>query len=393
MSFYFLGKGPFSKSLLLRALIVQSYFPELQIKGDSECDDVFFLKEGLKNLKDQTTINCSNGGAVLRFLALRASRGTGDFILKGSKSLFQRPIKELQVILNQLGCEIEFNKNDLILKSRGWHLHGDALTVPSHRSSQFMSSALLNSWKLDYDLFLSVEGNMVSTSYFQMTLSFLRYLGMRITGDGREFHIPADQEIHQFTYKPEADMSCLFSLAALTVMEGEAVFTDWPEQSLQPDFIFPSLLEEMGFRIKRVNQTLKVTGAKCLSPIKYDLKNCPDLFPVLAALCALAEGTSHLYGAPHLYYKESNRITEVAKLLQQTGNTVTLLEDGLIIKGRSIFSKERERTVMCFDPKEDHRLAMAAAVLKKAGRSIQILNPEVVNKSFPAFWSVVNINP
>ncbi len=393
MSFYFLGRGPFSKSLLLRALIVQSYFPELQITGDSECDDVVFLKEGLKDLKNQTVMDCSHGGAVLRFLTLRASREIGSFTLKGSERLFQRPMRELQMILNQLACEIKFNKNNLILKAHGWHLSGDALTVSMSRSSQFVSSVLLNSWKLDRDLFISVEGNMVSSSYLQMTLSFLRSLGMRITGDNREYHIPANQRINHFIYKPEADMSCLFSLAALTATEGEVIFTDWPEQSFQPDFIFPSLLKKMGFQVKQVNQTLKINGAGDLHPIECNLKNCPDLFPVLAALCALAKGTSRLYGAPHLHYKESDRVEQMAKLLQYTGRTVTVLDDGLVIRGQPVSPGDKSKPIIGFDPKEDHRMAMAVAVLKKAGEPIQLLNPGVVNKSFPDFWSIVNVNP
>ena len=390
---YFLGKGPVSKSLLLRALIVQSYFPNLQIEGDSKCDDVFFLKKGLQSLKNQTEVDCAHGGAVLRFLALRAARESGRFIFKGSKSLFQRPMRELQIILNQLSCEIKFNENRFFLKSQGWHLSGDALTVSASRSSQFLSSVLLNSWKLNHDLFISIEGDMVSSSYFQMTLSFLRSLGMQVVGDNREYNIPANQKIHQFIYKPEADMSCLFSLAALTAKEGEVVFTDWPEQSLQPDFVFPSVLKEMGFRVRQISQNLRITGVKYLKPVKFDLKNCPDLFPVLAALCALAKGTSHLYGAPHLCYKESNRIEQVAKLLQRTGRTATILDDGLIIKGRPVSLNDSEKHLICFDPQEDHRMVMAAAVLKKAGEPIQVLNPEVVNKSFPDFWSVVNIDP
>ena len=391
MSFYFLGKGPFSKSLLLRALIVKSYFPALQIKGNSECDDVLSLKRGLENLKNRTIINCLHGGAVLRFLALRASRECGSFVLNGSVDLFQRPMQELQIILNQLACKVRLTEHSLILKSQGWCLSGDALTVSANRSSQFVSAILLNSWKLNRDLFINVEGDMVSSSYFQMTLSFLRSLGMQIIGENREYCIPARQEIHQFIYQPEPDMSCLFSLAALT--KKESVFTDWPTQSLQADFIFPALLRKMGFQVKQTNQALKIAIGKSVKPIKYNIKNCPDLFPVLAALCALAEGISHLYGAPHLRYKESNRIEQMAKLLRQTGRKVKVLNDGLIIEGKSVSSDGEKKSVIYFDPKEDHRMVIAAAVLKKAGEPIQILNPAVVNKSFPDFWSIANIDP
>lgn len=393
MSFYFLGKGPFSKSLLLRALIVQSYFPELKITGDSPCDDVQSMKKGLESIKNNTSIEGLQGGAVLRFLALRTSRIPGLFVLKGSTRLFQRPMKELESVLNQLSCEINFTENSLTLKNEGWHLSGDALTVSVNRSSQFVSAILLNSFNLNYDLFLNMEGPMVSSSYFQMTLSFLRSLGVQISGEGQEYCIPARQKINKFIYEPEPDMSCLFAIAAMTVTGGAVVFTDWPDQSLQPDFVFPDILKEMGFQVKKINNKLEIRNTQNLKPIKYNMQNCPDLFPVLSILCACIGGTSHLYGASHLVYKESDRIQETASLLEKFGRKITVLKDGLIIEGKSVSKEEKQKPVFSFDPKEDHRMAMAAGVLKKAGVFIRILNPEVVNKSFPDFWSVVNIDP
>ena len=388
MPFYFLGKGPFSKSLLQRALIAKSYFPYLQIIGDNQCNDVLSLKEGLKNLKNQTVINCLNGGAVLRFLALRVSREKGEFVLTGSPRLFKRPLKELQTVLSQLDCETKVDGNSLKIKSKGWQVLGDAVTVSASRSSQFASALFLNSWNLKHDLFISIEGDRVSFSYLQMTLSFLRSLGMQIKGEEKEYFIPAGQKITQNIYRVEPDMGALFALAGMTNAGGEVVFTDWPEKSLQPDFVFPSLLEDMGFKIKHRHNTLKIKSPKKqLNPIKRNLKNNPDLFPVLSALCAVAGGESSLYGAPQLLYKESHRIKQTAQMLQSAGRNVTVLKDGLIIKGRTGFSAKKK---YLFDPKEDHRMAMAGAVLQKAGWPIKILHLEVVNKSFPNFWSIVN---
>ncbi len=392
MSFYF--SGPFSKSLVLRALLARSYFPKLKITGESFCDDALLMKAGLNILKKKSAedINCGQGGAVFRFLALRCARETGAFRLKGSSRLFQRPLRELISVLNQLSCETKVEESALTIKSRGWRPIGDALTLSSGRSSQFASAVFLNSWNLKQDLFISIEGDMPSSSYFQMTLSFLRFLGMKIKGAGGEYCVPAGQKNDQSVYHPEPDMSCLFSLSALTGVGDtrEAVFINFPKKSLQPDFVFPEILSEMGFHINWENENLKVTGAKKLKPLKRNMKNNPDLFPVLSALCALAEGESRLYSAAHLAYKESNRIERTADLLKKTGCAVTILKDGLMIKGGADFSKQ---PAFCFDPAEDHRMVMASALLKKAGLSIRILNPSAVNKSFPGFWSLANIQP
>ena len=413
MSFCFLGSGPDSKSLLLRALVVQSYFPRFQIRKNKkfqDCEDVFYMEQALKALfcehplkicnendskTELKTINCHHGGAVLRFLALRCAREKMNVTLKGSTSLFRRPMQELKSLLSQLGCEVCMENNCLKIKSYGWHTLGDALHVSGSRSSQFASAVLLNSWKLSYPLFLKIEGNISSFSYLQMTISFLKDLGMHIDEGEKEYHIPAHQEIKKTFYQPEQDMGCLFALSALAAWDGELCITGWPKISLQPDFIFPDILKNMGVNVKQIEDKLKVCGrTKNLKPIEWNMGNCPDLFPVLAVLCSLAEGTSKLYGASHLVYKESNRIQQTADLLKLAGRKTKILKDGLIIEGVPVKKQEgNNKNKILFDPKEDHRLAMAAAVLKKAGFPINILKTEVVNKSFPDFWSLTGIQP
>ena len=430
---YFMGKGPDSKSLYLRALLVQSYFPAFQIKQNATdyaiCDDVHYMQKALKQLKAKiktTTedrqnkaqvIDCGLSGAVLRFLALRVARESilrvnpTGFMLKGQARLFERPMRELFSILGQLSCEVNFLKNTcgIYIKSMGWRPKGDAITLPIHRSSQFASTVLLNSWLLPFDLYLSIEGNLVSASYLQMTLSFLRSLGMQITSFSSENHgsatkntsnnpasasinkeyfIPAKQKPNTLFYELEQDMGALFALSAMSISGGSVLFKNWPDQSLQPDFVFPSLLQKMGFNVEYVSQHLKVSPGPAIHPITYNIRDCPDLFPILSALCALSTGESRLYGAPHLCHKESHRVQKTAELLTKAGKTVCVLEDGLVISG-PIPNKAK----FDFDPAQDHRMAMAGGVLKKAGFPIRILNPEVVNKSFPDFWTLSHLNP
>jgi 3-phosphoshikimate 1-carboxyvinyltransferase len=144
----FIGHVPASKSILNRALILQSFERDLKIYGVSDSDDVVKMKPGIKALKDQAMIDCGEGGTVLRFLALRASREKGRHKLTGSARLINRPQEELVKILSQLGVTAKFEKNSLAIESDGWRPQGDTLHVPSHRSSQFASAVLLNAWEL-----------------------------------------------------------------------------------------------------------------------------------------------------------------------------------------------------------------------------------------------------
>lgn len=378
----FLGQVPASKSLLNRALLVRSYFPELKIRGDSDCDDVEKMKAGWADLSAGRPVNCGESGTVLRFLALRASRLTGEHRLTGTERLLNRPHQELQKILSQLGVPVFFGKNEIRIVSDGWRPQGDTLSIPSQRSSQFVSAVLLNSWKLPFDLYASPVGAGVSEGYWRMTQKMVTELGMKVDRWDNDFRVPAQQTLTRTEITMEPDMSSAFALAGLAAAGGSVTLTDFPGASIQPDFLFVDILEKMGVPIAMEGDRLKVQKARRLQGVSVKLTNSPDLFPVLAALCSLAEGESELYGAPQLVYKESNRIEKVRELLQFAGRIVEPTDEGVRIRGefRPIAAPAD------FDPDQDHRLAMAAAVLRAAGVPIRILHPEVVKKSFPGFW-------
>ncbi len=104
--FRFRGDIPGSKSVFNRALIVQSYFPVLDLRGFSECDDVRHMREGLKEIRDRSRIDCGEGGTPFRFMALRASRHRGVHILEAAHRLLARQQKGLLDVLSQIGIRI-----------------------------------------------------------------------------------------------------------------------------------------------------------------------------------------------------------------------------------------------------------------------------------------------
>jgi 5-enolpyruvylshikimate-3-phosphate synthase len=156
---------------------------------------------------------------------------------------------------------------------------------------------------------------------------------MKLDRWDHDFRIPARQKISATSLTVEPDMSSAFALAAAAAVGGSTTLLDFPVESLQPDSIFPNILQKMGVPIQFDCGRLKVQRAQFLRGVAVRLTNAPDLFPVLAALCALAEGDSELYGAPQLVHKESDRIARTAVLLRVTGRTLTPLEDGLRVGG------------------------------------------------------------
>lgn len=388
--FFFEGRLPSSKSVLNRALILRSHSPALKIRGDSDADDVIFLRKALGKIEDGKEFYLGDGGTTFRFFALRAAREKGTFILKGSERLFRRPQGALKDILDQLGCTTEMiSSHQMQLKSQGWRHPQGTLKVPASDSSQFASAVVLNAWDLPFDLTLDFGGAMTSESYFRMTLEMCRRAGLRFSETEKGLLIPGGQKIAAASVDIEPDISSLFSLAALAALSGHAKFLNLPERSLQPDLKFVDFFRQMGIPVHCEGGVLTVERALRLRAVSADVGESPDLVPVLAVVCAFAEGVSVLHGAPQLRHKESNRISSVANLLRAMGVEVTERTDGLDITGRPGLAPK----TFDFNPDQDHRLAMAAGILNRMGWNIRISDPEVVNKSFPEFWRLMHAGP
>jgi 3-phosphoshikimate 1-carboxyvinyltransferase len=389
-TFQFRGELPASKSILNRALIVQSYFPALDIIGDSQCDDVLYMKKALAKLRERTHVECGEGGTTLRFLTLRLARVKGMHSLDAHPRLMQRPQQELVEILKYLGVQAQIKGSGIGMVSDGWKKPRSIVPVHSSESSQYASALLLNSWLLDFDLEFSLAGDVVSESYFQMTYDLVTRLGMRIENQGDVFHIPAGQRISKLEYRAEPDLSSSFVFATAGALFGRAEILHFPELSVQPDQAFVEIFRKMNIHCRLQDNAFLVEKTKTLQPVEVNLGQSPDLFPVLAVLCSFAQGTSRLFGAPHLVSKESNRIRKVADLFELVQVKYEILPDGMVIHGKT---HRPGSEPLVYDPAHDHRMVMAAGLFKQAGYPLRILNPEAVKKSLPEFFDLFGVQP
>lgn len=387
--FSFQGRIPPSKSLLNRWLCVGSYARDggLKILGDSTCDDVVKMRGVLESLARGEPSDCGAAGTVLRFAALRASRLSGRHELRGSARLFERPQTELLHLLSMLGVRAELTPRSLVIDSAGWKDPGGEILVDRSASSQFASGLLLNAWELDFPLNVKSSERSVSDAYLEMTLAVVRQAGMKVEIRPGGWRVAAHQCVSATKAHPEPDMSSAFAVAALAAVGGKAVLESFPETSLQPDFVFLEILQRMGAHVKREASSVHIQKAP-LKGVEWNLRDCPDLFPVLGVLCALAEGPSRLYGAEHLVHKESNRIAHTATLIRRLGREVIEAGDGLRISAGSL---PQASLAFDYDSDEDHRLVMAGAVARWAGFDVNILRPNCVAKSYPEFLQIAEI--
>ena len=398
--FKFDGVIPASKSHFNRALICASYASDpssvspVHLHGDSKCDDVQKMKQALVAIGSERTIDCGSAGTVLRFLIFRASRLAGQHELVGSKRLMSRPQEDLKEIFDQLGVKISLHPERITVDSAGWRLGGMDLRVSRDKSSQFASGVLLNAWDLDFPLTISWSQVGVSEGYWDMTVQLVKDFGMELEQSANAVFIPAGSKVKIREYTVESDLSSAFAIAAYAALNGEATFRQFPFASLQPDKVFVAILEKMGVGVDRGEDQLRIfrrdRSHPLLSGVQWNLNNCPDLFPVLATLCAFARGPSRLDGAPHLVFKESNRIAKTAELIQHLGVRTVILDDGMEIHPPPRLVPPT--IPFAFDPDHDHRLAFAAALVESQGIPIRILERHVVDKSFPEFWDILKNN-
>ena len=388
--FRFEGTIPASKSVMIRWLITASYGGALTIDGDSNCDDVRIAKAALVALRAGQPIEVGDGAFGFRALVARASRLPGTHVFQLGHRLAERPHRPLLEMLADLAVDVAVDGTVWRVSSRGWQLPKAPLFVDGSFSSQFASALAVNGWDLPAPLVFHAP-SPVSGGYFALTRRQLGSVGLTVEplGDDR-WRLPAGVAVPVASVAAEPDMSSAFAVAALAAVAGEAHLQGLGaavlEQSEQPDRCFPELLRRYGAAVTVGTEGLRVRRADAPTAFDVDLRGAPDLFPVLAALLAVAPGRSRLFGAPQLRAKESDRIAAVAALLRGVGIASEPQDDGLVVYGqRPVAAGE----AFLFDPGRDHRLVMAAAVLKRAGLSIEIAGTAVVAKSFPEFAPLI----
>ena len=397
-AFHFVGRIPSSKSLINRALIIESYLNQKIVNDLTQAKDVVLLKKALDQLRDLKNLNskqkltatfeCGEGGTTFRFLAMRLAKERGHFLLKVTPRLRSRPQSGLLKCLRQLGAQVQWREDCLEILSDGYRLMGDSIHIESDGTTQVASALLLNSWNLPFELFFRFDPAGLSAGYWTMTLKLVESYGLKVKQlAANEYHIAAHQAPEQKAFVAEPDMSSAFSVAAIAALKGSAQFLDWPEESSQPDVHFVEILQRMGTHVESFPSRLSIQS-RPLKGVVLSMGQVPDLFPVLGALCSFAGGESFLFGAPQLKHKESDRMQKTFELLQLLGVPASIENGGLRIKGDP---KRRFLNHYEFDPDQDHRMAMACGLFIRAGAPIDLKSKQVVEKSFPEFWKILGL--
>ncbi len=180
----------------------------------------------------------------------------------------------------------------------------------------------------------------------------------------------------------EFDASAAAHLYALAVATGgQVTVTNATAATRQPDAALPALLARMGAAVSRSGEALTVTGPATPSPVEADLRDTPDQVTTVAALAAVAKGTTRLRGVAVARTHETDRLAALATELRKLSVAVDEHPDGLTVHGGTARGPARLHTY------DDHRLAMAFAAIAARVPGVIVEDPACVAKTYPGFWS------
>ena len=399
---------PGSKSVTHRALIAAALATgESRIDNALRCEDTSYTMEGLRTLgieiqtrsartmvsgtggcfappDEKKTIFLGNSGTSLRLLLSVAALAPGEHVLTGLPRLCERPIADLVTALTAAGAVLQYAEKAGYppVLVHGGRLRGGKVVISGKHSSQFVSSLLLAGVCAEEDLEVEIADSLVSKPYVDVTLDVMQRFGVDVTRDDyRWFKVPSGQQVVPRHFKVEGDLSSASYFWAAAAVAGGKVCTVnvRPRHTQQGDRRILAVLREMGCRVEMDEESVTVEG-NTLRAIDVDMGAMPDMVPTLSAVALFAEGKTQIRNVAHLRSKESDRLHAIAGEWRKLGARIDELENGLVIYGGTRLAGA------VLDPHDDHRLAMAGAVIGLRVGNIGLRNADCVRKSFPDFW-------
>ncbi|MEV7118484.1 3-phosphoshikimate 1-carboxyvinyltransferase [Kitasatospora griseola] len=339
-----------------------------------------------ERLRGPAQVDVGNAGTVMRFLPPLATLADGPVHFDGDPRSHERPQHGVIDALRALGARIDDGGRGgfpLTVHGAG-ALDGGPVEVDASSSSQFISALLLSGARFNNGVEIrNVGATVPSLPHIRMTVDMIRKAGGQVDApeDGGEKDVwrvtPGALIGRDLVVEPDLSNAAPFFAAALAT-GGRVVVRDWPKHTYQPGDQLREIYTAMGGSCQFVDDGLEFTGTGKIHGIEVDLHDVGELTPVIAAVAALADSESHLYGISHLRLHETDRLAALAKEINDLGGDVSETEDGLRIRPRPLHGG-------VFHTYEDHRLATAAAVLGLVVDGVLVENVATTAKTLPDF--------
>lgn len=373
---------PTSKSAAHRLLIAAALAEgKSEIKNCPDCEDVrrttdclialgvnvertgssvFVTGKKPRDFLSDTPLFCGESGSTLRFLIPVALLTGKKITFTGEKRLFERPLDVYEELCEKEGFLFEKGENHLTVQG---DLQSGKYTLSGSVSSQFITGLLFALAAKGGESEIEILPPVESRSYIGMTVGALRTFGADVEYTGEKIRI-GNGALRAQAVEVEGDWSGAAFLYALAFLGDDVKIEGIDENGAQGD---KACLEY--FRLlQEGNATI-------------DLRDCPDLAPVLFAFAAANHG-GRFIGTARLKIKESDRSSAMRAELQKCGVCVCVKANEVIVGNGAREPNER------IYGHNDHRIVMAMSVLlTRTGGEIE--GAEAVKKSYPLFFETL----
>lgn len=377
---------PASKSISNRALILKAMAMDTTpVKNLSDCDDTLVMIDAFT--MTSSLIDVKAAGTSMRFLTAFLAHLPGEWIITGTERMQERPIHVLVDALVSLGARIEYlgKIGCPPLKIKGSALEGGEIHLSGGVSSQFISALLMVAPNMRQGLVIHLEGNVISKPYIKLTLGMMKSFGVNARWEGNTIYINPD--IYKPTdYLVESDWSAasywysMVSLANKAEVELKGLFKD----SMQGDSKVAELFLDLGVDTEFTNDGVRLRKTdRIVKKMFHDFVNEPDLAQTFVVTCCMLNIPFLFTGLQSLKIKETDRIEALKVEMKKLGYVITDRENSIMEWNGERCEPVANAAIKTY---EDHRMAMAFAPAAFKLDSLNIAEPHVVSKSYPAYW-------
>jgi 3-phosphoshikimate 1-carboxyvinyltransferase len=352
---------------------------------------------GLHGLKSSwRTLDAENSGTTIRLLSGILSGQSFTTKITGDSSLQKRPMKRVITPLREMGANIQGRDDNFPpLEIKGGALRAIQYHTPM-ASAQVKSAVLLAALYADGET--SVTEPAATRDHTELALQLF---DAPVRKQGRTIFVRGiaavndNAALRPLSLDIPGDLSsAVFFIAAASLLSESNLYIGNvglnPTRSAVLDFF-----QQMGAALSVAHLQsstgelvgdLSVKGASLKGGV-IDGDLVPlliDELPMLAALGPYTEQGIEIRDAAELRVKESDRIAALAENLRRMGAKVEERPDGLRVEGRNAGPLHGAE----IDPRGDHRIAMAFAVVGLAATGeTRILDPACAAVSFPNFFA------
>ena len=314
-----------------------------------------------KSQIENAVFDCKESGSTLRFfIPVVLATGAKNCTFSGSERLLARGIKEYEKLFEN--SDVKINSDEKSIEVNGTLSAGN-YEISGEVSSQYTTGMLFALSRTPGKSTLKITGNAESRAYVDMTIKVLKDFGADITETEKNFfEINGKGRLSPGEFTVEGDWSNAAFLIALSRLTGKIDVLGLNENSVQGDKICVEAFDALDGKNAEI-----------------DLKDCPDLAPILFSYAAYKNG-GKFTNTRRLRVKESDRANVMAEELKKFGANVKVYENSVEIEKTQL-----KPPIVPLCGHNDHRVVMALSVLAVVFGA-EIDGAEAVNKSYPDFF-------